>query len=60
MFYLVILVVALVALGGAQIAGGCQETSDPYEIIWTGDILLADAAQPYLDKHGYTWPFEYV
>jgi len=57
---LIILLAALLMLGGAQIASGCQERSDIYEIVWTGDILLADAAQPYLDEHGYTWPFEHV
>src|SRR5829696_2637022 len=57
---LIILLAALLMLGGAQIASGCQERSDIYEIVWTGDILLADAAQPYLDEYGYTWPFEHV
>src|SRR5687767_12116874 len=30
---------------------------DLFEIVWVGDILLADAAVPSLDAHGYTWPF---
>jgi poly-gamma-glutamate capsule biosynthesis protein CapA/YwtB (metallophosphatase superfamily) len=30
---------------------------DTFEIVWVGDILLADAAVPSLDTHGYTWPF---
>jgi poly-gamma-glutamate capsule biosynthesis protein CapA/YwtB (metallophosphatase superfamily) len=31
-----------------------------FEIVWTGDALLADAAQRDLDAHGYDWPFEFV
>lgn len=31
-----------------------------FEIAWAGDILLADSAQPYLDQHGYEWPFEFI
>jgi poly-gamma-glutamate synthesis protein (capsule biosynthesis protein) len=30
---------------------------DLFEIVWVGDILLADAAVPSLDAHGYAWPF---
>ena len=30
---------------------------DTFEIVWVGDILLADAAVSSLDAHGYTWPF---
>jgi poly-gamma-glutamate capsule biosynthesis protein CapA/YwtB (metallophosphatase superfamily) len=47
---------------------GCGEVGDtsppadyiPYNILWAGDTLLADAAQPYLDEYGYQWPFEYL
>lgn len=31
-----------------------------FEITWAGDILLADSAQPYLDKYGFEWPFEFL
>jgi poly-gamma-glutamate synthesis protein (capsule biosynthesis protein) len=33
------------------------QRDDAFEIVWVGDILLADAAAPSLDTHGYTWPF---
>ena len=29
----------------------------PFTILWAGDTLLGDAAQPLLDRHGYDWPF---
>ncbi|MXY78939.1 MAG: CapA family protein [Chloroflexi bacterium] len=29
----------------------------PFLIIWAGDTLLGDAAQPHLDQRGYAWPF---
>ena len=32
----------------------------PYEILWVGDILLADAALPDLQAHGYLYPFDYL
>jgi hypothetical protein len=32
----------------------------PFELVFAGDLLLADAAQPLLDQHGYTWPFEHI
>jgi len=74
MRHLLILIAVILTVAGAQIASGCQERfgpyevsgqnsqepSDPYEIVWVGDILLADAVQPYLDEYGYTWSFEYV
>lgn len=28
-----------------------------FRILWAGDTLLADAAQPLLDRRGYDWPF---
>jgi poly-gamma-glutamate capsule biosynthesis protein CapA/YwtB (metallophosphatase superfamily) len=28
--------------------------------VWVGDVLLADAAQPYLNRHGYDWPFRFL
>jgi hypothetical protein len=39
---------------------GCQRPCAPFNIVWVGDILLGDAAQPYLDEHGYEWPFDRV
>jgi poly-gamma-glutamate capsule biosynthesis protein CapA/YwtB (metallophosphatase superfamily) len=39
---------------------GCLDPCDLFQIVWVGDILLGDAAQPLLDQHGYTWPFEFV
>ncbi|HEX2282162.1 MAG TPA: CapA family protein [Thermomicrobiales bacterium] len=33
---------------------------DTFEIVWVGDILLADAAVPSLTMHGYTWPFAHL
>jgi hypothetical protein len=34
-----------------------RQGDDTFEIVWVGDILLADAAVSSLDAHGYTWPF---
>ena len=28
-----------------------------FAILWAGDTLLGDTAQPLLDRHGYGWPF---
>ena len=39
---------------------GCQPPCAPFHIVWVGDILLGDRAQPHLDEHGYGWPFEHV
>lgn len=39
-------------------ASAPAEDAPPYRIGFVGDILLGDAAQPYLDQHGYGWPFE--
>jgi poly-gamma-glutamate capsule biosynthesis protein CapA/YwtB (metallophosphatase superfamily) len=33
---------------------------DRFEIVWVGDVLLADSAQPHLVEHGYDWPFEFL
>jgi poly-gamma-glutamate capsule biosynthesis protein CapA/YwtB (metallophosphatase superfamily) len=52
----------------AFLLAGCQPESappqhadtPPYEIIFVGDVLLGDAAQPFLDEHGYLWPFEHI
>ena len=32
----------------------------PFSILWAGDTLLGDAAQPWLDRHGYAWPFAHL
>jgi poly-gamma-glutamate capsule biosynthesis protein CapA/YwtB (metallophosphatase superfamily) len=34
--------------------------SRAYQIVFVGDILLGDRLQPYLNQHGYDWPFEQV
>lgn len=53
-----------VALALAVAAGvaACTEESaaSPFEIVWGGDVLLGDAAQPSLDEHGLTWPFDRI
>ena len=47
---------------------GCQQESEsleqydgpPFRIVFVGDLLLGDAAQPFLDDKGYEWPFEHI
>jgi poly-gamma-glutamate capsule biosynthesis protein CapA/YwtB (metallophosphatase superfamily) len=46
--------------GEAAETQDCAAPCDLYEIVWAGDILLGDAAQPFLDEFGYEWPFEEV
>ena len=41
-------------------AEACPEPCGLFQIAWVGDILLGDLSQRYLDRYGYTWPFEYV
>lgn len=36
------------------------ESGQPYQIVWVGDVLLADAAEPLFEAQGYGWPFEYL
>lgn len=46
--------------GGTPVADAdAPPASDapPFTILWAGDTLLADAAQPELDARGYDWPF---
>ncbi|MDE2696445.1 MAG: CapA family protein [Chloroflexota bacterium] len=31
-----------------------------YRILWLGDTLLADAAEPHLASNGYTWAFDHL
>jgi poly-gamma-glutamate capsule biosynthesis protein CapA/YwtB (metallophosphatase superfamily) len=45
---------------GQRPAYVCPEPCPAFEIVWVGDILLGDAAQPFLDAEGYAWPFEHV
>ena len=35
-------------------------SADRFDIVLVGDLLLADAAQRQLDRHGYHWPFEFL
>lgn len=41
-------------------ADHCGQPCGPFQIVWVGDILLADAGQSSLDLYGYLWPFEHV
>jgi len=34
------------------------DSTGPFDIVWVGDILLADAAQEDLELSGYDWPFD--
>ncbi|HEY2205441.1 MAG TPA: CapA family protein [Pseudonocardia sp.] len=45
-----------------ETSGPRAHRSDPdrFEIVWVGDVLLADKAQPHLVRHGYDWPFRYL
>ena len=65
-----LVLVALVLLGALSACAGryypdpafpppstTTPAHDPFTILWLGDTLLADAAQPHLDAHGYDWPF---
>ncbi|HJN93304.1 MAG TPA: CapA family protein, partial [Dehalococcoidia bacterium] len=40
-----------------SIAPPTENAAPPYTILWSGDTLLADAAQPLLDAEGYLAPF---
>jgi poly-gamma-glutamate synthesis protein (capsule biosynthesis protein) len=33
---------------------------DRFEIVWVGDTLVGDKAQPMLNEHGYQWPFRFL
>jgi poly-gamma-glutamate capsule biosynthesis protein CapA/YwtB (metallophosphatase superfamily) len=60
---LVLLASLLSACSSSQDAPGdfsCADPCDLYQVVWVGDILLADEAQPFLDQYGYGWPFEEV
>ena len=45
---------------GASQSGTLSRTPDRFEIVWVGDVLLADKSQRYLTEHGYEWPFEFL
>lgn len=49
-------------LAVAVIATGCggPPQAPPFEIVWGGDVLLGDAAQPHLEERGLRWPFERI
>ncbi|HWO93766.1 MAG TPA: CapA family protein [Dehalococcoidia bacterium] len=38
----------------------CQTDCEPFEIVFTGDVLLGDAAQPWLERYGFAWAFEHM
>ena len=47
--------------GTADAPGGAADaprSSAPHRILWLGDTLLADAAEPRLQANGYGWAFE--
>ena len=50
--------VALEAATSAVATGGGDGST--FRILWLGDTLLADAAEPRLRGRGYAWPFERV
>ena len=51
----------LILAGCAAPDGASQSTSDPssppFTILWLGDTLLGDAAQPLINQEGYLAPF---
>ena len=38
----------------------CGQPCNLFQMVWVGDVMLGDAAQADLDRHGYTWPFDHV
>jgi hypothetical protein len=38
----------------------CTPPCRLFEIVWTGDNMLGDSAQRYLDEFGYAWPFQHL
>jgi poly-gamma-glutamate capsule biosynthesis protein CapA/YwtB (metallophosphatase superfamily) len=62
-FILLVLMVSFVSLltGCQPDNAPVQQPDDPpFQIVFVGDMLLGDAAQPFLDEHGYLWPFEEI
>lgn len=56
----ILLILGWLIAWGLHPAGQAASQEPPYTILWAGDTLLADAAQPLLDAHGYQWPFEHL
>lgn len=57
----IVLLVTVIGLVGAIVpVTATPVATEAYEIVWTGDILLADAAQPAIDARGYDWPLALV
>lgn len=48
------------ATPGSSIDRSKEAESTPFTILWLGDTLLADAAQPLLDAEGYLAPFAHL
>ena len=59
---LVVLAILLVDCGApdSSIERTKAAESAPFTILWAGDTLLADAAQPLLDREGYLAPFAHL
>lgn len=60
-----ILATLALLVGGCATQAGFAESattsqSRPFSIMWAGDTLLADAAQPLLDARGYDAPFAFL
>lgn len=49
--------IALTASALFMAAGAAS--ARPYTVLWLGDSLLGDAAEPVLRTHGYQWAFEH-
>ncbi|MCY4455662.1 MAG: CapA family protein [Chloroflexi bacterium] len=45
-------------LDAATTAPAERSDSPPFRILWLGDTLLADAAEPHLAANGYAWAFD--
>ncbi len=56
----IVLLLAVTGLTGAVVPAATPVADEAYEIVWAGDILLADAAQPAIDARGYDWPLALV
>ena len=37
-----------------------RSDAPPFRILWLGDTLLADAAEPHLASNGYAWAFDHL
>ena len=45
-------------LEAATAAPAERSDAPPFRILWLGDTLLADAAEPHLAANGYSWAFD--